>query len=430
MVSVSKPKKGKPGTSGEIRYDILFDGTDLDDITFKDHEIIGLGGFQVDPNSPKKASITIEDVDQGDVLFPISVTSSDDNVGFSQEIYSYQYNQDPNTVKPVKLENSSSKTVYKKAYLFIADAIDIGEGGSYEPTNHVNDNLENIDSTPNNADIVFADDNYGQGDDIVNAGKGDDVVFGRGGNDNIKGGTGKDVLIGGEGNDTLDGGPGADVLGGGYGDDTYIINSSDDEIIESPRTGIETVKSSVSFDLREGTGLDFLYLKGTAKYGYGNYADNIIKGNNQDNTLKGKGGDDTLTGGSGEDTLTGGSGNDNLTGSSGNDNLTGGSGNDTLKGGSGNDNLTGGSGADTFVFTFSYYVPSIDKITDFDADEGDKIQISKGGFGASSTNQFFYNNLTGKLLFDASLTDGIAPRHFATLSSGTDFDAGRDILLV
>ena len=147
--------------------------------------------------------------------------------------------------------------------------------------------------------------------------------------------------------------------------------------------------------------------------------------NGSDN-ISGGSGNDTLYGGSGHDRLYGDSGNDRLYGESGNDYLYGGSGNDTLKGGSGNDTLKGGLGADKFVLSDGpvYYV-GIDTITDFNYAEGDKILISKSGFGgASSTSQFSYNNSTGALSFKG--------KHFATLQSGlgAGFIPSLDIELV
>ncbi|MFM7438759.1 MAG: hypothetical protein ACKO2V_09170, partial [Snowella sp.] len=120
-----------------------------------------------------------------------------------------------------------------------------------------------------------------------------------------------------------------------------------------------------------------------------------------------------------------GTGNENnnvITGNSGNNVLNGGAGNDTLSGGLGNDTLTGGLGADIFVFTSLFQ--GIDFVSDFKFSEGDKIQISKAGFGASSTNQFNYNNFTGALSFVGT--------QFATLQSnlGGGFIPNLDISLV
>ena len=96
----------------------------------------------------------------------------------------------------------------------------------------------------------------------------------------------------------------------------------------------------------------------------------------------------TMLGLEGDDVVTGGSGNDFLFGydfggsyfrdDSGKDTLIGGAGDDLLDGGLGDDEMTGGAGADTFQFLdpalVSYNI-GIDVVHDFDASEGDMIQI-------------------------------------------------------
>lgn len=141
-------------------------------------------------------------------------------------------------------------------------------------------------------------------------------------------------------------------------------------------------------------------------------------------------GNDTIIGTSFIDVLDGGTGNDYLDGLGGNDVLNGGTGNDTLVGSLGNDTLTGGANADTFVF--DYLLEGIDVINDFRYFEGDKIQISQIGFGASSTRQFTYDQQTGGLFFDASLLDLVAPVQFASLppNLGGGFIPSLDITLV
>jgi len=124
----------------------------------------------------------------------------------------------------------------------------------------------------------------------------------------------------------------------------------------------------------------------------------LILGRGGNDTLSGLDGRDTLRGGRGYDTITGGNGNDILRGGSGNDIINGNAGNDRLIGGAGNDILTGGLGADKFVFR-STSLGEIDIITDFNKAEGDKIIISKEGFGATSLNDFSYNSANGALSF-------------------------------
>jgi len=83
--------------------------------------------------------------------------------------------------------------------------------------------------------------------------------------------------------------------------------------------------------------------------------------------------DRTFTGTDGDDRLVGQTGRDNLIGGAGNDKLFGGAGDDRLEGGGGNDLLVGGAGADRFVF--NVLSGGRDTIRDFNAAEGDTIQI-------------------------------------------------------
>ncbi len=93
-----------------------------------------------------------------------------------------------------------------------------------------------------------------------------------------------------------------------------------------------------------------------------------------DHTLQGTSGSDSLMGSDLADTLRGGDGNDHLHGGKGNDILYGDAGNDILIGGAGDDILYGGTGADTFVWQKGDF--GHDVIKDFDASEGDRIDLS------------------------------------------------------
>ena len=90
--------------------------------------------------------------------------------------------------------------------------------------------------------------------------------------------------------------------------------------------------------------------------------------------LTGTAGGDPISGRAGDDTLLGGDGNDLIDGGEGDDFLDGGPGSDLLFGGPGNDELTGGEGADRF---FMLSLPDRgDQILDFNADEGDVLDLS------------------------------------------------------
>ncbi len=85
-------------------------------------------------------------------------------------------------------------------------------------------------------------------------------------------------------------------------------------------------------------------------------------------------------------------GNDVLNGGNGDDVILGQEGNDTIAGGAGNDTVWGGSGADTFVFHSAN--EGTDHIMDFNAAQGDKIDISSVLAGVDPMAQSLHNFVT------------------------------------
>jgi Ca2+-binding RTX toxin-like protein len=241
----------------------------------------------------------------------------------------------------------------------------------------------------------------GNGDDTLFGWGGNDSLYGDAGNDLIFGGLGDDKLYGGEGTDRLDGGLGADQLEGGTGDDIYVIDNINDIIIDRSGTGIETVESSITFDLIKysvngpivgATGLDNLTLTGmTAIDAFGNNLPNILLGNEGDNTLNGREGNDTLI-------------------------VT-----------RGKDILFGGLGADTFRFKevplyfASSPVPFTGEtvIKDFKPGE-DVIEISSSAFSNPSLGQFGFNGTD--LLFNG--------KSLATIQTSSPFSVNQSVRLV
>lgn len=147
-------------------------------------------------------------------------------------------------------------------------------------------------------------------DNIVTGNSAVNTLNGLDGNDTLLGGGGNDALIGGNGNDRLDGGTGIDSMTGGAGNDTYVIDIAGDVVNETANNGIDTVESSINYDISLKPYLENITLTGTALTAIGNTANNVLIGNASANTLTGNDGNDTLNGAGGIDTLNGGAGND------------------------------------------------------------------------------------------------------------------------
>lgn len=185
-------------------------------------------------------------------------------------------------------------------------------------------------------------------DDTMTGGAGDDTMAGMNGNDILDGGAGVDDIYGWDGNDSLtdSGIEGGDRLFGEAGNDLLMAGEGWDQLFGG--TGNDTLVASADGD--------------------------ALTGGDSDDTLTGLQGDDQLHGGNGKDRLNGDDGDDQMLGDAGNDVLIGGTGSDTLDGGAGRDKLRGGDGADVFQFAFSEI--DLDRIMDFDSQEGDRITLS------------------------------------------------------
>ena len=176
---------------------------------------------------------------------------------------------------------------------------------------------------------------------------GDDTVAGLGGNDTIDGGEGTNYLRGDDGNDALTGGAGFDDINGNMGNDTCVSGGGDDWVVG---------------------GKDNDSLVGSA-------GQNLVYGNL---------GDDTCDGGEGADTVRGGQGGDVI---------AGGDGADYMSGDRDNDTVSGGAGADIF---HTFGEAAIDRVTDFTAAEGDRVQVDPGTqFTLSQVGADTVINMTG-----------------------------------
>ena len=188
-------------------------------------------------------------------------------------------------------------------------------------------------------------------DDLIHGYAGDDKIEGLGGNDTLLGGAGNDLIFAtapsGLNEPTAFGPAGSTWLRGEDGDD-YIVGGQ----------GFDNINGNTGNDTESG--------------GAGN--DWVVGGQGND-MIFGETGDDVLNGNLGNDTCVGGQGNDWVRGGQGDDLIFGGDGNDWLSGDRGNDTLTGGAGADVFHVSTG---GGIDRVTDFNAAEGDRVQLDPG----------------------------------------------------
>jgi len=147
-----------------------------------------------------------------------------------------------------------------------------------------------------------------------------DVITGAGVTDRLRGYDGADTVTGGAGFDDINGNIGDDSCAGGLGDD-WVVGGKDND------------------------------------------------------ALLGEDGDDIVYGNLGNDTCDGGTGADLVRGGQGDDVLVGGAGNDWLSGDRGSDTVTGGAGADVF---HTFDEAGVDRVTDFNLAEGDRVQLDPG----------------------------------------------------
>ncbi|RAK56145.1 calcium-binding protein, partial [Phenylobacterium soli] len=214
----------------------------------------------------------------------------------------------------------------------------------------------------------------GSGDDYLQGNAGDDTIFGGAGNDVILGGRDNDRLSGDDGNDWVSGDLGDDTLAGGIGNDTLMGGAGNDSL--DGGTGDSYLRGGEGDDQILG-GSAFDNINGnqgadTVAAGGGN--DWVSGGQNEDK-IDGQDGDDLVFGNMGADTCDGGAGDDVVRGGQDNDLVRGGDGKDWLSGDRGDDTLVGGAGADTF---FTFDGAGVDRVTDFNAAEGDRVQVDPG----------------------------------------------------
>lgn len=166
-------------------------------------------------------------------------------------------------------------------------------------------------------------DNAGLVDGSVNMGSYNEVY------DGSRGGRVTGMISGGAGNDRMWGGPQFDYLQGNVGNDILEAGDGDDWVI----------------------------------------------GGKDNDSLAGDAGGDLVYGNIGPDTCDGGDGSDIVRGGQDNDVLRGGTGDDYVSGDRGDDTVAGGAGADLF---HTFGDAGLDRVSDFDATEGDRVQLDPG----------------------------------------------------
>jgi Ca2+-binding RTX toxin-like protein len=211
------------------------------------------------------------------------------------------------------------------------------------------------------------------------------------------------TLYGLAGNDTLHSGWGGARLIGGTGDDTYEVYNIGETVVESSRSGIDTVNVDFS-DYNEHYFLaenvenlnieDGYYYSGY--YGPFYFYDSEVVGNSQSNTINGGSGGNTISGMNGADTIYG---ND---------------GNDVLDGGGGTDYLDGGDGTDTVLYTSNTTPVRVDLTNgvvtfpgqNYPAETVVSIENAQGGSG----NDILIGNSDGNVLTGNNGNDNLAGR--------------------
>jgi Ca2+-binding RTX toxin-like protein len=250
----------------------------------------------------------------------------------------------------------------------------------------------------------------------------ENIICGDGVDINV-GNSSNNFLIGNSTDNTLDGGVGVDTLWGGSGNDYYIVDNTDDVIVESSggTSGIDSVQVNVLY-YSLSANMEVLTMGNKGVTGGGNSLANTLIGNSTYNFLFGGDGDDYLMGGGGPDTFNGGMGIDTMVGGSGNDRFIV----DNL-----GDSLVGGGGADAIVVeinTSVYTLPSnFDILILGDSYTAGIVYGNSGNntiTGNSLANTLNGNggvdSLAGELGDDYYLLDSISDMVVEDLGEGTD----------
>lgn len=198
-------------------------------------------------------------------------------------------------------------------------------------------------------------------------------------------------------------GKGADIVRGEAVQDVNLSNTFDQDI-ETDAHLVKTLSQSAGINnsaINTGAGDDLVEGKISGKGIHldtsRGIVDSYINTSTGDDEINGSVVNSVLHGGSGNDRIEmdsaegsivdAGSGDDRIAianesksmqlfGGTGEDVIIGGNGNDMISGGVGSDVLRGGAGADRFVFDVSSFGRGTDIVSDFNASEGDALELS------------------------------------------------------
>ncbi|RMF41455.1 MAG: hypothetical protein D6754_00950 [Alphaproteobacteria bacterium] len=350
-------------------------------------------------------------------------------------------------------------------------------GGAAFDDGHSNDNLYG-GSGNDTVDGAGGDDNLfgGSGHDVMIGGQGDDNFIAGTGDDTLYGGAGNDDMVGNNGSDSFYGGTGTDQYDGGDGHDFFYVSSGSTVAIQdegataassvdhlvvtggiaftdltlTPAGGglvitgagmnitlnstLSNAKKAIDFiDFDDGSTYDvfsgvFIPVTGP----------DVVIGTLGNNRLTGNGHANTMYGLAGNDVMKGKGGGDDMLGGDGKDRLVGGGGHDILNGQAGRDVLIGGAGADEFVLD-STATADRDKIKHFTVGT-DVIDLADSAFGLGvgpldptsfvigtaaldANDHILYDDVTGKLRYDADGVGGAGPSLIAILDPGLALSA-------
>jgi Ca2+-binding RTX toxin-like protein len=286
------------------------------------------------------------------------------------------------------------------------------------------------------ADLLSANVEGGDGDDIIVGSDDPDTLNGGADNDRITGFRGGDTVLGEAGNDVMiwNNGDGSDTNNGGdNNDETLITLAAGEDNMTVAQNGAIT-----RFD-RLGGGAFNVQMEAVEKLSITSFGGNDVlataAGVAIPMSVDGGSGNDTITTGDGADLLNGGDGNDSLSGAAGGDRIVGDRGADTMIGGPGNDTTVwnNGDGSDVIngedgVDRMETNLSAADDTATIKPENGrvrfDRLNPGPFNLSMATTEVFELNALGGNDSLTASPGTGIAV--VADGGAGNDTLTGAD----